>query len=210
VSTWVRTNVSRRSYRPGCSWRDVDGRVGQYDRVFIVRATRKLLDVVGPPNVSARDQDATVLGEWYATRLPWRTRVALLVSESTLLPVLMPLTPAASWLSRIAPHVATVLAGHAAPPAFIDAEVQAMQDPRVGPTASRRIVGVMNEFVHLAEVHRAHHPDPDFLALSMRLSTTPCSPLYQRNGSPDRELAAVLRAYRQPSGPATPGQRHPD
>jgi hypothetical protein len=177
--------------------------------VFIVRATRKLLDVVGPPDVSDSDQDRTMLGEWYATRMPWRTRVALLVSESTLLPVLMPLTPAASWMSRIAPHVATVLAAYDAPPALIEAEVQAMQDRRLGPTASRRLVGVMNEFVHLAQVHRAHDPDPDLLALSMRLSTTPCSPLYQRNGSPDRELAAVLRAYRQPSGPAAAGQRHP-
>src|SRR5689334_20987131 len=88
------------------SRRDVGWWVGQDDRVFIVRATRKLLDVVGTPDVSAGDQDTTVLGDWYATRLPWRTRVALLVSESTLLPVLTPLAPAATWLARIPAHLA--------------------------------------------------------------------------------------------------------
>lgn len=164
--------------------------------MLIVRATRKLLDVVGPPDLSADDHDTTLLGAWYATRMPWRTRVALLVSESTLLPVLMPLTPAASWPSRIAAQVATVLAAHDAPTVFIEAELQSMRDHRLGPTASRRLVGVMNEFVHLADVHRAHDADPDLLALSMRLSTTPCSPLYDPNVSPDRELAAALRPYR--------------
>ena len=163
--------------------------------MLIVRATRKLLDVVGPPDLSADDHDTTVLGAWYATRMPWRTRVALLVSESTLLPVLMPLTPAASWLSRIPTEVAAVLAEHKAPAAFTQTEVQAMRELRLGPTASRRIIGVMNEFVHLAEVHRAHHADPDLVALSMRLSTTPCSPLYTRNVSPDRELAAAVTTH---------------
>ena len=71
-------------------------------RVLIVRATRKLLDLVGPPDLSADDHDTTQLGPWYATRLPWRPRVALLASESTLLPALMPLTPARSWSSRLA------------------------------------------------------------------------------------------------------------
>ncbi|MER7461225.1 hypothetical protein [Micromonospora sp. NPDC126480] len=163
--------------------------------MLIVRATRKLLDVVGPVDLSSDDHDTTVLGPWYATRMPWRMRVALLVSESTLLPVLMPLTPAASWRSRIAAQVAAVLAAHEVPTAFIQTEVQAMRERHLGPTASRRLVGVMNEFVHLAEVHRTHDSAPDLLALSMRLSTTPCSPLYARHVSPDRELAAAVQAH---------------
>jgi hypothetical protein len=178
--------------------------------VLIVRATRKLLDVVGPPDLSAEEHDTTTLGPWYATRMPWRTRVALLVSESTLLPILMPLTPAASWPTRIAARVAIVLSAHDAPGAFIEAELQAMRDRRLGPTASRRVVGVMNEFVHLAEAHRAHDRDPDLLALSLRLSTTPCSPLYHRHISPDCELTSVLSAYRQPARSDPPGDRHPD
>lgn len=69
-----------------------------------------------------------------------------------------------------------------------------MGERRLGPTASRRLVGVMNEFVHLAEVHRIHDSGPDLLALSMRLSTTPCGPLCARHVSPDRELTAAVQA----------------
>ena len=162
--------------------------------VLIFRATRKLLDVVGPPDLSGDDLDTTLLGPWYATRLTWRPRVALLVSESTLLPVLMPLTPAAGWSSRIAAQVAVVLAAHGVPMAVIETEVNAMNEHRLGSTASRRVVGVMTEFAHLADVHRATDR-PDLVALSMRLSTTPCSPLYAGNISPDREVAAIIRAH---------------
>jgi hypothetical protein len=178
--------------------------------VLIVRATRKLLNVVGPPDLRPDEHDTTTLGPWYATRMPWRTRVAMLVSESTLLPVLMPLTPAASWPARIAAQIAIVLAAHDAPGAFVESELQAMRDRRLGPTASRSVVGVMNEFVRLAEVHRAHDGVPDLLALSMRLSTTPCSPLYHRHVSPDRELASVLSTYRQSARSHTTDDQHQD
>jgi hypothetical protein len=162
--------------------------------VLIVRATRKLLDLVGPADLSADEHDTTRLGPWYATDLKWRPRVAMLVSESTLLPVVMPLTPAASWSARIAAQVATALAAHGAPTAFIEAELQHMRDRSLGPTASRRLVGVMNEFARLADVHRSHEAHLDLLDLSLRQSTTPCGPLFDRNISPDRELAAALRS----------------
>jgi hypothetical protein len=68
-----------------------------------------------------------------------------------------------------------------------------MRDCRLGVTANRSVVGVMVEFARLAEIYRAE-PHPDLLGLALRLATTPCSPLYGRNISPDRELAAVLSA----------------
>jgi hypothetical protein len=51
---------------------------------------------------------------------------------------------------------------------------------------------IMTEFTHLADVYRDSDPDPDLLSLALRLATTPCSPLYGRNISPDRELGALL------------------
>jgi hypothetical protein len=68
--------------------------------VVIVRATRKLLQRLGRPTAGC-PVSTTRLGDWYATHLPWRPRhVSLLVSERTLLPLLMPLTPAATLLDR--------------------------------------------------------------------------------------------------------------
>jgi hypothetical protein len=164
--------------------------------VLIVRATQKLLQRVGPPTLQDGEQSTTLLGEWYATALFWKPQVALLVNETTLLPALMPLAPAATLPTRIAQQIATVLAAHGTPPAFIDDELQQMRPCRVARTANRSVVGIMTEFTHLAEVYRDSNPDPnpDLLDLALRLATTPCGPLYGRNVSPDRELGAFLRS----------------
>jgi hypothetical protein len=147
--------------------------------MLTVRATRKLLDRLGPPTADAGQASTTLLGDWYATALFWRPQVALLVSEVTLLPVLMPLAPAATFLQRFGPQLTAVLAAH-------------------GTTASRSAVGIMNEFTHLAGAWR--QDEPDLLALAVRLSATPCSPLYKRHISPDRELAALVAAWPDPQG----------
>jgi hypothetical protein len=65
---------------------------------------------------------------------------------------------------------------------------------RLGATANRSVVGVMTEFARLAEVHHDAEPAMDLVGLAVRLAETPCGPLYGRNVSPDRELAAALRA----------------
>ncbi len=41
--------------------------LGQHGRVLIVRATKKLLDRIGPPNLGAEEQSTTLTGQWYAT-----------------------------------------------------------------------------------------------------------------------------------------------
>src|SRR6185437_7536612 len=71
-------------------------------------------------------------------------------------------------------------------------ELRHMRDYRVAATANRSVVGIMNEFSRLAVAHRDRAPCPDLTDLAQRLATTPCSPLYGRNVSPDRELAAFL------------------
>jgi hypothetical protein len=162
--------------------------------VLILRATKKLLARLGPPTLQDGEHSTTLLGQWYATALPWRPQVALLVNEPTLLPVFMPLAPAATLLVRVPGQIATVLAAHGTPQPIIDDELRRMGEHRVAGTANRSVVGIMNEFTFLATTHRDHHGRPDLLDLSLQLATTPCSPLYRRNIRPDRELAAVLRS----------------
>jgi hypothetical protein len=162
--------------------------------VLIVRATQKLLQRVGPPTLQDGEQSTTLLGDWYATALFWKPQVALLVNEKTLLPALMPLAPAATVPTRIAQHIATLLAAHGTSPAIIQDELHQMRPCRVARTANRSLVGIMTEFTHLAEVYRDNNPDPDLLHLALRLATTPCGPLYRRNVSPDRELSALIRS----------------
>jgi hypothetical protein len=167
--------------------------------VLIVRATKKLLDRVGPPSLGEGEQSTTLMGQWYATAMFWKPQVALFVNEPTLLPVLMPLAPAATLLVRFPQQVAAVLAAHGTPGAVIEEEQRQMRDRRLAKTANRSVVGIMNEFTFLAESYRGGTPAPDLLALAMRLAATPCGPLYGKHVSPDRELAALLRSLAPPA-----------
>ena len=167
--------------------------------MLTVRATKKLLDRVGPPG-PGEPEDTTLLGQWYATALFWKPQVALLVNERTLLPVLMPLAPAATLLDRFPHQLATVLDAHGTSETVITQEVEQMSEHRVAKTANRSVVGVMNEFSYLANVHRSGASTPDLFDLSMRLATTPCGPLYSRHGSPDRELKALLHSLPPAAG----------
>ncbi|MBE1533204.1 hypothetical protein H4W34_003037 [Actinomadura algeriensis] len=48
-------------------------RGGNNGLMLVVRATKKLLDRVGPPDLEDEEPD-TLLGQWYATALFWRPR----------------------------------------------------------------------------------------------------------------------------------------
>lgn len=119
------------------------------------------------------------LGNWYATNLRWRPQVALLVNERTLLPVLMPLAPAKTLLQRIPRAVAEVLAAHGAADAFQRLVVAEMGLCSPAKTASRQMLGMLNEFGFLADSYRQHF-GPDLLGISLQLAQTPCSPLKGR------------------------------
>jgi len=167
--------------------------------VLIVRATKKLRQRLGSAVPHDGEPSTTLLGEWYATALPWRPRqLILLVNERTLLPVLMPLAPSATAPGRIGPEIAATLAAHHVPAAIIEREVSQMRECRFGPTANRSLVGIMNEFSHLADVYRRTDPDIDLGRMARTLAATPCSPLYRRHISPDRELQAFLQQVRHP------------
>jgi hypothetical protein len=162
--------------------------------VLIVRATQKLLRLAGPSTASQDEHGTTLLGPWYATVLFWRPRVTLLVNESTLLPVLLPAAPVSALLNRIAEQITVVLNAHHAPTAIIDQEQRHMRTSQLGTTTNRSVVGVMTEFARLAQIHHDDDPAIALMDLAVRLARTPCGPLYARNVSPDRELAAAVRA----------------
>ena len=159
---------------------------------FTIHSTKKLLDRV---KQSPRDpvEPATELGNWYATAVFWKPQVALLVNERTLLPVFMLLAPAATLAVRFPVELRRVLDAHGIDPRFVDHEIRSMGQGHYAKTASRSLLGVMNEFTFLGNAHREDHgTDDDLVALSVRLAETPMSPLYKRHISPDHELKALV------------------
>jgi hypothetical protein len=160
--------------------------------VLVVHATKKLRGRLGGAAAHQGEPSTTALGDWYATVLFWRPQLGLFVNEATLLPLLVPLGPLATLLERFVPALGTLLSAHGASRAFVRAEAKEMAECRVAKTTNRSVVGMMNEFAFLARAYVAHGSAPDLVELSLRLGRTPCSPLYKRKGSPDRELAAFL------------------
>ncbi len=162
--------------------------------MLIVHATRKLAQRLGgfasaPTTPSA----APALGAWYATAIFWKPQAVLFVSESTLLPVFVPLAPASTVLRRFPAELEAVLRRHGVPDAFIDAELSTLGDASCLPTANRSMVGVLNEYVRLAGyAHDDLGSTPDLVWLSDWLAQTPMGPLDKRHGSADRELAALI------------------
>lgn len=160
--------------------------------MVIVRGTRKFLDRVGSPS-EAVTASTTTLGDWFATVLFWRPQLALFVNATTLLPVFMPLAPAATVLQRFPDKLAVVLHAHGIANRFIDHEIAETNEQRLAKTNNRSVVGVMTDFARLADWRRHEITVPDDLTrLSLELAQTPCSPLYGRHISPDRELTATL------------------
>jgi hypothetical protein len=159
--------------------------------MYQLHGTKKLLHRIKPSAIAPDVAPGTLLGNWYATALFWKPQVALLVNEKTLLPVLMLLAPATDLATRFPEQLAGVLVAHGIPRQFIDHELAQMNEVQYAKTSNRSVVGIMNQFSYLAEGYSEYLETKDLLALSLKLSETPCSPLYKSAISPDRALKAL-------------------
>ena len=146
--------------------------------MYAVRGTKKFLDRVGR-GIGDLPKTSTALGEWYVNVLFWRPQVALFVNAVTFLPVLMPLAPTARVLGRFPTELANVMNALGIDARFVAAELGEMRDVAVGKTASRQVLGVINEFTFMAEhsITSGHHDRTDLLGLSVWLSNTIVGPL---------------------------------
>lgn len=156
-----------------------------------LHCTRKLLDRLGhQPTSDPTSTPASTLGHWYATALFWRPQAVLCVNEHTLLPVLMPLAPAATLPARFPEVLAIVLQALGWDAATIDAEIQHMREYEIAKTANRSVVGTLNEFAFLARVWKEEQDaPPDLRRLSIKLADVPCKPL--RYDSPAQRVRAL-------------------
>lgn len=109
----------------------------------------------------------------------------------------MPLTQAATLVQRFPQELGRVLLAHGVSQVFVDSELAQMEHTGYAKTANRSVLGIMNEFQYLAKVWVKKFAADDLLGLSLKLSQTPCSPLYKRAVSPEPELRVVLAGITQ-------------
>lgn len=162
--------------------------------MFTLHCTKKLLDRMHPQIETPRNA-STRLGNWYATALFGKPQMALMVNERTLLPVMLPLAPAATVAQRFPAALKTVLQAMDLPAEFIAAEIECMNDVIYAKTSNRSVVGVMNEFVFLADGYRDRNGLIDPLAVSLKLAQTPCGPLYKGAICPDKAVRELVDGH---------------
>lgn len=137
--------------------------------MLTLRCTAKTLKRFGlhpdddPPASTGR------LGDWYANLLNiGPRRYVLCVSECTLLPVVVPARKA-EFPDQLAGHLDRMLRVLEIPEDLARQEAEAAAEVTIARTASRRVLGVMNEMI----ASTAYYPIPDEpLVVALRLSQT--------------------------------------
>jgi hypothetical protein len=124
--------------------------------VFTLRCTRKLLRRLGATPSSEAIAPSTVLGDWTANLLYTRPQqLVLAMNERSLLCVLVPAAPGERVGLRLREAVAELLLEIGVPAGAVKTEVQAMEPMAIGATASRAILGCMNDAAFQLSQRRA-------------------------------------------------------
>jgi hypothetical protein len=118
--------------------------------MYTLRCTRKLLKRTDETPSSEAVSPTTVLGDWYANLLYLRPQqLVLAMNERTLLCALVPAAPAATVAERLRVGVGGLLRDIGVPAAKVEAELAAMERVAIGTTASRAVLGCMNDAVKM-------------------------------------------------------------
>ncbi len=144
--------------------------------MFSLRCTKKLLDRMRAAPASTPPTPSTILGDWYANLLYTPAgQLILAVSERTLLPVLIPAVDAKSLPRRFPEAVVDALRTIGIPSVAIDRELAEMSTVSVAKTASRIVLGSMNDFAFMLE-WSLNRRESLSSAASM-LADSPCKPI---------------------------------
>jgi hypothetical protein len=161
--------------------------------VVTIRCTRKLrkyLKVeVGPGET---DFPTTRLRDWYGSLLfTKRQRLIVCISERSLLAVFVAAKDPSQFVSRVRTSVRSTLWTLGVSSDSLDHEMREMNRVGIGSTASRSVVGWLNELILEARFALEEQPEIDLLTLAIEIADTPWSPL--KYESPRSAMLTLLR-----------------
>jgi hypothetical protein len=159
--------------------------------MFTLRCTQKLLRRGLVETAAASAQATTVLGDWYANVVITRpSHLVVCVSERTLLPVVVAAKEPKHLPQRVAQALVPLLQALEIEPSAIERELSSMQSWQVGRTASKSVVGSLNEFIFFLEHSLRTHPKRSLLEHSLYLAQVPMKGA--ERSSPDRATSALF------------------
>ncbi len=145
--------------------------------MFVLRCTKKLLGRLPPRSGTEGDERSggTRLGDWTAHLFfIGRQQIVLGVNNKTLLPVLLPIAPNKTFLSRFVEAAGEMLMAIGVDRKAVVAEMAVMGECIVAPTNDRRVLGTINDFGRTLDIAVERHPLPE---VALLLATIPCSPI---------------------------------
>lgn len=175
---------------------------------MILRPTRKLGSLLPIAATVAACHD-TALGDWYVNRIVVARRpLLLLVSSTSLLPMLLPARDVRSLPKRLGMLVASRLRRFGIDVRAVDAEQQAMGAVVIGPTIDRSVVGIMVDFAKAVPYYleSSQWKDDTLEVMEGRLAETPChaSRSAERVIFPQTKASDLLRSKWLANGPLQP------
>lgn len=146
--------------------------------MLTIRCTQKLLKHLGTEALPEPGHPTNRLGDWYANLVfTSDPRLIICVSERSLLPVLVEARDTPSFIARFQEAVRSVLRHIGVASELLDSEAREMGQITIGATASRRVLGSLNDLASLARFTMAERATIDLTALAIKLADTPCSPI---------------------------------
>jgi hypothetical protein len=146
--------------------------------MILIRGTEKLLKRLGgtPGELGA---STNILGDWYANLVHiGSSQFVLYTNAASLLCVVSPaLLLKHRILQNLRDGLGTLLLDIGIPESQILTELEAMNDYQIGPTASRSVLGSMNDFAVALSYMINDSPLMDLRDVNVHLCKTPCSPI---------------------------------
>lgn len=166
--------------------------------MVILRPTRKLSATLLVAEAAPACGD-TALGDWYVNRIVVERRpLLLLVSSTSLLPLLLPARDVRSLPNRLAALVAQRLRRSGVDLRAIDAEQKAMSPVVIAPTIERSVLGIMVDFAKMVPYYLGpgQWNEASLPRVEDLLAEAPChaSRSYDRVIFPERRARELLRA----------------
>lgn len=163
--------------------------------MFTFRCTKVLLNKLKLPVTSDPPSPTTRLGDWYGNVLNMgHQRLMIFISDRSLLPIIMPLRERHDLLENFKIRLAMVLLYLDIDADIVSDELDQMEPLIVAPTASRSVLGSLNDFIHISKQYILEE-DIELYYLAQRLSGIPCGPInYNSPGQRTRELLSPKNA----------------
>jgi len=159
--------------------------------MLTLRCTQKLLER-GLAEDPVGTSPTSTLGDWYANVLVRRPHhLVLCLSERTLLPVILPAKNLRTLPARLPEAICEILDQLGVARDAVEREREAMDVVRVGRTASRQMLGYLNDFMFRLEDAMDASSSQSLVEPALWLADTPCKSI--DFSSPARATVAIFQ-----------------